>query len=209
MFKKLLFILFLFNQIPAHAQNWDIDLLKDINLNRNRDLDPAAIFISNSVLPMCLLAPVATSGIGIYKKDNILTQKGITMYAAITFNALATYAIKTAVNRHRPVESYPFLQPVTDERGHSFPSGHTSNAFCTATSLSLHFRKWYVIVPAYAWAATVAYARVDMGVHYPSDVLAGAVLGMSSSWLSYKINKCLSKKYEHRYILNHIFKDPE
>jgi membrane-associated phospholipid phosphatase len=204
-FKKLLLILFLLSQISAHAQNWDIDLLKDINLNRNRDLDPAAIFISNTVLPISLLVPTTTGSIGIYKKDNILTQKGITMAVAIAFNSLSTYALKTAINRERPAETYSSLQPVVDKKGHSFPSGHTSNAFCTATSLSLNFRKWYVIVPAYAWAATVAYARMDMGVHYPSDVLAGAVLGVGSSWITYKVNKYYSKKYQEKYILNHIF----
>lgn len=204
--KQYLLILCLLLVQTLQAQNWDIDLLKDIHLNRNRDLDPTAIFISNTVLPISLLVPATTGGIGIYKKNNTCLQKGITMAVAITFNSLSTYALKIAIDRERPIEKYPILQPVIDKKGHSFPSGHTSNAFCTATSLSLNFRKWYVIVPAYAWAGTVAYARMDMGVHYPSDVLAGAVLGTGLSWLTYKINKYYSKKYEKRYILNHIFK---
>jgi undecaprenyl-diphosphatase len=76
----------------------------------------------------------------------------------------------------------------------SFPSGHTSVAFSTATSLYLAYPKWYVAVPAFTYAASVGYSRMYLGVHYPSDVLAGAVIGAGSAWLMYKANKWLFKK---------------
>lgn len=63
--------------------------------------------------------------------------------------------------------------------------------FALATSLSLSYPKWYIIVPSYAWAGSVGYSRMDLGVHYPSDVLAGAVIGAGSAWLTYYINKKL------------------
>ena len=53
--------------------------------------------------------------------------------------------------------------------------------------------KWYVAIPAYLWAGTVAYSRMYLGQHYPSDVLAAAVIGAASSyvtrWLTKKIFK--------------------
>ena len=79
---------------------------------------------------------------------------------------------------------------------YSFPSGHTSSAFCTATSLSLLFPKWYVAVPSYLYAATVGYARMYQGVHYPSDVLVGALVGAGSAWISYKVEKWMDKKHK-------------
>jgi membrane-associated phospholipid phosphatase len=78
------------------------------------------------------------------------------------------------------------------------PSGHTSSAFSTATSLSLNFRKWYVVAPAYTYAAAVGYSRMYLGVHYPSDVLVGALLGSGTAYLTWKINKKLQNKRKNR-----------
>ncbi|MEM9997442.1 MAG: phosphatase PAP2 family protein [Bacteroidota bacterium] len=59
----------------------------------------------------------------------------------------------------------------------SFPSGHAGLAFTIATSLSASYPEWYVIAPAYVWATTTALSRVWHGVHYPSDIAVGALLG--------------------------------
>jgi membrane-associated phospholipid phosphatase len=76
----------------------------------------------------------------------------------------------------------------------SFPSGHTSDAFATATSLSIAFPKWYVIAPSFLWACSVGYSRMDLGVHYPSDVMAGAIIGAGSAYLCYKANRWIQKR---------------
>jgi membrane-associated phospholipid phosphatase len=51
------------------------------------------------------------------------------------------------------------------------------------------------VVPAYTWASAVGYSRMHLGVHYPSDVLAGALLGAGSAWVTYKLNKWLQQTY--------------
>jgi membrane-associated phospholipid phosphatase len=76
------------------------------------------------------------------------------------------------------------------------PSAHTSSAFATATSLSLAFPKWYVVVPSFVWASSVGYSRMHLGVHYPSDVLVGALVGSGSAFLTQKANQWLNKKRE-------------
>ena len=76
------------------------------------------------------------------------------------------------------------------------PSGHTSGAFATATALSLKYPEWYVIVPSYLWASSVGLSRMHLGLHYPTDVLAGAVLGAGSAYLTYKVNEWLWDNYD-------------
>ncbi|MGB8358080.1 MAG: phosphatase PAP2 family protein, partial [Bacteroidales bacterium] len=61
----------------------------------------------------------------------------------------------------------------------------------------LDYPKWYVIVPSYAYAGTVAYSRMHLGVHYPSDVLAGALIGSGCAVLSHYVNKKLNGHSKH------------
>lgn len=103
--------------------------------------------------------------------------------------------LKVTIQRERPFVTYPdIIYQKTEVGSYSFPSGHTNFAFATATSLTLAFPKWYVIVPAYSYAAAVGYSRMYLGVHYPSDVLAGALIGAGSSLLTWKAQKWLNKK---------------
>jgi undecaprenyl-diphosphatase len=111
------------------------------------------------------------------------------MTGAFVLSSVITQVTKNIVKRERPFDKYSFIVKRSSGGGYSFPSGHTSAAFTTATSLSLLFPKWYVVVPAYLWAGSVGYARMYQGVHYPSDVLAGALVGAGSAWLGWKVQK--------------------
>ena len=190
---RLLFLLLISNHL--FAQNFDINALKEINLNRNKNLDGTMQFISNSEYALGIATPLFVCGMGLLNKDTAIIQKGINISLAVIANTGATYILKRAVNRDRPAVTYPFLNPLETKTRYSFPSGHTSNAFCTATSLSLNFRKWYIIAPSYLWACSVAYSRMHIGVHYPSDVFAGAVLGAGSAWITYQANKKIRSYY--------------
>jgi undecaprenyl-diphosphatase len=84
---------------------------------------------------------------------------------------------KVIVHRHRPFEHQ--LGPASST--HSFPSGHTATSFACATVLSSVAPRWRV--PFFVLAALIGFSRVYNGMHYPTDVLAGAVLGVLTALL--------------------------
>lgn len=178
----------------SSAQNIDIDLLEKINGNRNTNLESAMKGITNSAMPVSIAAPVLIYAVGLIEKDSTTKKKAIFIGETLAVSAFITYALKNTVKRERPYETYPQIDNITEESSYSFPSGHTSSAFATATSLSMAYPKWYVIAPSFLWAGSVGYSRLYLGVHYPTDVLVGAIVGSGSAFLCHKLNKWINKK---------------
>jgi membrane-associated phospholipid phosphatase len=199
-FKKvvLLACIAMFIAFGAFAQNFDIDLLRSINHKESAFKNNFYKATSQSVIYLSMAAPVAVFSAGIIKHDQQLKKDAVYMVGALIFSAVVTQGMKTAIKRDRPFITYPDIIQREEGSGYSLPSGHTSFAFCTATSLSLLFPKWYVVVPSYLYASTVGYARMYEGVHYPTDVLVGAVVGAGSAWLSFKVEKYLDKRHKSK-----------
>lgn len=188
------FFLLLLLPVTLFSQNLDIRILRQINEHRNTHLDGTFKTISNSVSPISIGAPLLILGAGFIEKDKELKQKGLAVAESFLVTTLVATGLKHAINRPRPFETYPDIQKLSAGGSSSFPSGHTSDAFSTATSLSLAFPKWYVIAPSYTYAALVGYSRMHLGVHYPSDVLAGAIVGAGSAYLCYKAQKWINHR---------------
>jgi membrane-associated phospholipid phosphatase len=198
---RILFVFYLaFYFSASQAQNLDIDLLRKLNVERNTSLDKPMEYISTSEYAIGIAMPISVCAAAWVKRDRKLLEKGVNMSLAMVLNTGGTYVLKRLVNRSRPATVYPDIQAFENERFHSFPSGHTSNAFVAATSLSLNFKKWYIIVPSFAWASAVGYSRMHMGVHYPTDVLAGALLGSASAIATYKANQWIKRYYIKKYV---------
>jgi len=192
--KKILLFVVLLHSLTIYSQNKDINLLRKINLNRNERFDDAFNTISKTARPFAIAAPIVVFGIGMIEKNKTTRQKGLAMGASFFVATALTTTLKYTINRPRPYDTYPDIQKVSVGGSPSFPSGHTSDAFSNATSLSLAFPKWYIIAPSYAYAAAVGYSRLHLGVHYPSDVLAGAFIGAGSAFLCYKAQKWINHK---------------
>ena len=187
-------IFFLLNVFLASSQNIDIDILQKINVNRNTEFDPAFKTITNTAVPLSIATPVMMYTIGLIQKDSLIKQKALFIGETFLASAFITIASKSIIKRDRPYVTHPSIQPLSLEGSYSMPSGHTSSAFATATSLSMAYPKWYVVVPSFVWASSVGYSRMHLGVHYPSDVLVGALVGSGSAVLMYKANQWLNKK---------------
>ena len=98
------------------------------------------------------------------------------------------------IDRERPYLKYPDrVHPYSHESSPSFPSSHTAVAFSVATSLSITYPKWYVIAPSAIWACSVGFSRMNEGVHYPSDVIAGAVIGSGCAVVNIYVNRWLNR----------------
>lgn len=91
--------------------------------------------------------------------------------------------LKNLIQRPRPFTLLPGVSLLIPPPGSSsFPSGHTGSSFACAAAIFLLNRKWGV--PALALAALIAFSRLYLSVHYPTDLLAGALLGVGSALLA-------------------------
>ncbi len=193
--KKPIALLLLLIPISIFSQNIDIKILRAINSPEALSSDGFFKVVSNSNIFVITGVPVTMAIVGSAEHDDELLRNAVVTAAGTAITYGITAAVKYTVKRERPFVTYP---DIIDKSGHSnhdpsFPSGHTSTAFATATALSLEYPKWYVILPSYLYAGTVAYSRMDLGVHYPSDVLAGALIGTGCAYLAHIVNKKLNK----------------
>jgi membrane-associated phospholipid phosphatase len=194
----LVFFLLLISNL--FSQNFDINTLRSINLNRNRNLDETFKHITNSYAVVSIGTPITLYTIGLIKKDSINKKKALLIGESVAASIFITIASKRIIKRERPFISYPEIEKLTSGGGYSMPSGHTSIAFAAATSLTMSYPKWYVIVPSFGWASAIGYSRLHLGVHYPSDILAGAIVGSGSAYLTFKINKWLNNKIDKEHL---------
>lgn len=169
-------------------------MLRRFNLGRYEQLDGTFSAISNTARPFSIAAPMLVYGIGIIEKDKNMRQKALMMGASFIVATGISTTLKYTIRRPRPYITYTDIEKISVGGSPSFPSGHTSDAFSNATSLSLAFPKWYIIAPSYVYASAVGYSRMHLGVHYPSDVIAGAVIGAGSAYLCYKAQKWLNRR---------------
>jgi len=193
-------IFFCLSTLLVKAQNRDIQWLRKINSTRSKHADKIQGAVSFSIYPAMALSPSTIFTYGLIQKDTFLMNAGLSIATGIAINAGITIAAKYAIKRDRPYITYPDLQTSTTERTPSMPSGHTSSAFAVATSLTLLYPKWYVTIPAYTWAGGVAYSRMYLGVHYPSDIIAGAIVGSGAAWMTWYLNKKIFGSKEKRKV---------
>lgn len=150
----------------------------------------------DTILPM--ISSFGDKGIGWIVLSVILTcipryrKAGITMGLALIFCLLVgNMTLKPLIARPRPYTYFPemtlLIAPLAD---FSFPSGHTFASFASATALFLYHKK--AGIAAYILAAIIAFTRLYLYVHFPSDVIAGMLLGIFSGWLAYQIVQSVS-----------------
>lgn len=116
---------------------------------------------------------------GRFRGDKTLRDAGRFLLAGFAVSGITVQIIKHLLGRARPRITYDILFAGPSLRGgyDSFPSGHTTAAFCCAFIISLYFPRYRTVF--YLLAVLIALSRVIGLSHFPSDILAGAVLGVA------------------------------
>ena len=120
---------------------------------------------------------------------------GITALAALLIGALITnVALKNLVARIRPYEVVDGLKLIIErQHDYSLPSGHTCASFAAAlVYYKMGPRKWGI--PAVVLASLIAFSRLYVGVHYPSDVIGGLLIGVFAAWAALKLKDYVMQK---------------
>lgn len=171
------------------AQTGEVNLLQKLNTTHNVSADKFFIGVTHSATPVSIVLPTSFFSVGLINKNEELKFKSYEQASALAISSLLSLGLKYGIKRERPYEKYPGITRKVNEHTFSFPSGHTTTAFAAATTLTLQYPKWKVAIPAYVWATAVSYSRLRLGVHYPTDVFAGIIIGTGTSVLTHFIFK--------------------
>jgi membrane-associated phospholipid phosphatase len=160
-------------------------------LNTVIPLTDKSVIFTSTIVPAGLFA-ISRANKNYYDENSaMLTGLSEVLSAGITFG------LKNIIRRERPFET---LSNVHYNRNkflldkYSFPSGHTSISFSAATSLTLRYSdKPVIIAGAYLYSSLIAFGRIYLGVHYPTDVLAGMLIGSGSAAIVYSLRKEIIK----------------
>ncbi len=181
--------LVLLSPFMLYFHDLDIRVLKGIYESRNPLFDSTFIVITDTAAVIAFGLPLVLIIIAWVKKNTILRRKALNILVAVAISAVVANLLKYTIDLPRPYEIYPFIQKLSSGGSPSFPSGHTADAFAFAVALGLVFPKWYFMIPALVWAGFVGYSRMCLGVHFPTDVLAGAMIGIASAYFYYRFEK--------------------
>lgn len=150
-------------------------------------LDPCLIFLGQindyGVVWLVLLGALAALG---GKTGRWAALAGL---AALVVGLASSEVLKSLVMQPRPFLSLPDVRLlVSPPSSYSFPSVNVTYAFAASSGASLTARRLLGRLPVWGWgflalAVAVSYSRVYVGVHYPGDVLGGAIIGTSIGWL--------------------------
>ena len=170
-------------------QKLDDKIMIDLQQQRTPEQTGVFLFLSRTHLYGDIGIPAGLLAGGIISNNKEMRQNSLYVASSTALSFGLTFLIKHIVKRPRPFIQNINIVPVYRAGSTSFPSGHTSSSFATATALSRAYPKWYVIAPAYLWAGSVSYSRMYLGVHYPTDVAAGAIIGTGSTFILQSLKK--------------------
>jgi undecaprenyl-diphosphatase len=139
---------------------------------------------------------IALAIILMINKNTRVRRLGITVLIALAFgNIIGEQILKNLIARARPIgEEFNFNFIVSLPKSYSFPSGHTTSSFAVFGAFlfsKARYKYWVLLL-----ASLIAFSRMYLHVHYPSDILGGIVLGLLCGWAAVKLGKAFFRKDE-------------
>ncbi len=174
---------------------WDLSLLFALNHHHTPLWDWLMWHFSGNLLWLPLYFFVIYLLIKEFRRQSLWLIAIVILTVGVA-DITSVHIFKEAIQRLRPCHDPLLAGQIVLVHNHcgglyGFFSSHASNTFTLATITSLLIRKRYFTILMFVWASVVSISRVYLGVHYPSDILAGAVWGMIIGYLSYVIVKSL------------------
>ena len=129
-------------------------------------------------------------------------------FIAIILALISNYSLKYGFDIQRPpaiLDPKTFSSMGPEIASPSFPSGHTLTIFTLMGLLSIWYQKRSISIIVLITAAVLSFARISVGAHWPSDVLAGAFLGCLLGWIAVEINSKLAKEIPEKLLLTMYF----
>lgn len=180
----LAFLLILTTTLFETFANLDLATLQLLNGSRATDLDFVLLTLTVTAYGLGAMVPLCLYLAGHFRKIASLKLKAYQYVFAMGLNILFIGLLKYTVDRPRPYVTHDTIEQIAEASSPSFPSGHTAYAFTSAVVLVLMFRNPTLRGLILTWALLVAYSRLALGVHYPSDVLGSMLLGSTAAFLS-------------------------
>ena len=164
---------------------WEIEFLHALQSMHSDVLDKIMLFVTNlgeigAIWLITGFLLILIPGIGKETKDHVKMRRsmGICIILSIVLNfLLSNLVIKNMIQRPRPYVVDKTIIPKIIPSEYSYPSGHTSSSFAAAMAIYGHNKPAGRV--ALAFAALMAFTRMYFGVHYPTDILGGIVMGIS------------------------------
>lgn len=121
------------------------------------------------------------------------------IFTIVIADQASNHLVKDVVMRYRPSHNLLIkdrLHFVNDYTGglYGFASSHAANTSAFALFMILLFRKWLVAIPMCLWVLLVCYSRMYLGVHYPSDIIGGMIIGMLDAYIMFRISQAIQEK---------------
>lgn len=105
---------------------------------------------------------------------------GLELLGTLTISQIIVHSLKLIMSRERPYKIFDTLNTFGfNLKDYSFPSGHTTAAFSMATTIAMNMPRFTIVV--FTLAVIVAISRIYLGVHFPTDVAAGMIIGLGTA----------------------------
>lgn len=188
---------------PSYAQGQtlhdaDEDLLRWVY---SHDGEPFGSFmrgVNRASYPLFVLTTSFEWGTAVVSEDNRDYRNAYLLTLSEGATVGTVILLKNIVKRTRPfrklsdIESRSRSSRTSRLDPYAFPSGHAAISFSIATSLAMGQSKWYVVAPAYLLASSISLSRIWHGMHFPSDIIAGAVIGSGTTILVWVMKDSLT-----------------